>query len=520
MKERLWIAFGLLMGVSFAVQVAMPVDLDEEPETTYETAPRGHAALYELLARFDGVHGRWLSGLSMPAVEDTVWWIAAQGLCEVYVQADGEEQAERTGRDRPFRSTVEEWIEAGGTAIVWLSHPPLDPRNDPDDGPGGGERSDRIEVRRSDPNRADRSRVLVGAASARVAPDAEPEPEPPPRDEQGPDAPPGDPPEEAEAIREDWQKSLDETRRQMREGQPRSCRGIAGFDLPPRRLEGLEFGELPIEIADPPTVFSIARAASETEDFEGPRARILPGATLAFFDGDSQRMEGWRPLWVEGSDLSPFAIERTIGEGHLVVVADARVLTNGRLDRGDSAPFVFDWVADWGRPWIDEHHHGIVPESGTFRYLATSPAAAACVGLLALGVLFVWRGHAYPKRAVEEIDPSAPTLETFVDSLADLYAKTGDHARAFERYRALSFDRIRRALGLSPGTPAETILAILRTRAVHRPEIEHQGLRDLLMTDLHIENATQFERSAHRLDRLVESLRSESHPARPRANAT
>ncbi len=58
-----------------------------------------------------------------------------------------------------------------------------------------------------------------------------------------------------------------------------------------------------------------------------------------------------------------------------------------RPKRVDSAPFVFDWVRDYGQPWIDEHAHGVVPEAGTFRYLAHSPAAAAGLGLLVLGVL-------------------------------------------------------------------------------------------------------------------------------------
>ena len=89
----------------------------------------------------------------------------------------------------------------------------------------------------------------------------------------------------------------------------------------------------------------------------------------------------------------------------------------------------------------------------------------------------------------------APTLAAFVDSLANLYARTGDHARAFERYRELSLERIRRALGLPPGTPPETVLATLRVRAENRPSLRERGVRDLLMKNLRIESAAELERA-------------------------
>ena len=72
--------------------------------------------------------------------------------------------------------------------------------------------------------------------------------------------------------------------------------------------------------------------------------------------------------------------------------------------------------------------------------------------------------HAWPKRRVDELDPDSPTLAAFVESLASLYARTRDHARVFERYRALSLERVRRTIGLSPGTAAEIVLASLRAR--------------------------------------------------------
>jgi hypothetical protein len=278
----------------------------------------------------------------------------------------------------------------------------------------------------------------------------------------------------------------------------------------------------PIDGRFTPIVFSIGRATERREDFDYGATRVLPGPTLAFFSRDNSATDtdtdvdagsptasnnGWRPLWVESDDLTPLALERRIGEGRLVVIADARVLSNGRLARVDSAPFVFDWVRDFGPPWIDEHAHGVVPEAGTFRYLVHSPAWATGLGLLVLGVFVIWRGNAWPTRIVEEFDPDAPTLAAYVDSVARLYSGTRDHARVFERYRAVCLDRIRRALGLAPGTGVEMILASLRTRARNWPELRDSGLGQLLTKKFPISDADDLARNAARLDDLVRVLR-------------
>jgi hypothetical protein len=509
MRERLWLLFGLLLGVAFAVQVAMPVDLSESPETSFETAPRGHAALFELLTRYESVRGRWLSGLSMPAVEDTVWWIAAPGVCDTRVELDVDERAEPTGRDVLFRWTVEPWIEAGGTAVVWLSHPPVDSQDESESEQGGAEIETR-EVAYRRPS-VESSRPPKDGRRSDGSPDSVSDGEGDPNSgDKGSEVAER---EDAESTREQWHDTIEDTRRQLRDGEPRRCLGIVGYPLPPRYLAGLEGGELPADADYAATAFSVGRWVESRKDFDYSEARTLPGATLGFFGRDSERLAGWQPLWIEADDFAPLALERRVGKGRLIVVADARVLTNARLGQIDSAPFVFDWVEEWGAPWIDEHRHGVVPESGAFRYIASSPAAAACVGLIALGALFVWRGHALPKRRVEEADPEAPTLAAFVDSLANLYARTGDHARAFERYRELSLERIRRALGLPPGTPPETVLATLRVRAENRPSLRERGVRDLLMKNLRIESAAELERAAGRLDALVQVLRDENGPA-------
>ncbi len=499
MQQRLWFAFAIVMGASFAIRASWPVDLSERPETTFDTAPRGHAGVFALLDRFDATRGRWLSGLTMPSVDETIWWITPGGACERSVKevsVGSEDDPKKEGRlalRSPFEISVRPWIEAGGTAVVWLSHPPLDGSDispetaPPADVAGERERGETLPM--EDPERTD-------------------------------------PP----ALRDDWEQSLARARKEIREGEPLRCRVIAGYSLPPRRLAGLEGGAPPVEGRYSPVVFSIGRASAGRDDFDYDATRVLPGPTLAFFSPSgtstgtmtgtiADTLGGWRPLWVEADDFTPLALEREVGEGRLVVIADARILSNGRLARVDSAPFVFDWVRDYGPPWIDEHAHGVVPEAGTLRYLAHSPAWAAGLGLLILSVLVVWRGHAWPTRVVDEFDPDAPTLVAFVDSVARLYSGSRDHAQVFERYRAICLDRIRRALGFAPGTGVEIILASLRSRARNWPELRDSGLGHLLTKQLPIPGADDLARNAARLDDLVRVLRDGGKSGRDRRSA-
>jgi len=487
-QQRLWLGFAIVLGVSLGIQVFRPLDLGERPETTFDTAPRGHAGVFALLERFDGTRGRWVSGLTMPPVDETIWWITPGGACERIAtpdsaRADAEADTEDEGPTElvsPFEISVRPWIEAGGTAVVWLAHLPLEPSPD-----------------RSESSILDLPRP-AGEQGAE-------------RDEARPEE--GEAEKGALAWRQEWQEGLEKTRQEVGEGVAGHCLAIAGFRLPPRRLAGLEWGALPIDGRVTPTAFSIGRATERREDFDYDATRELPGPTLAFFDFDATRepatasamdgRKGWRPLWVEADDFTPLALERIVGRGRLVVIADSRILSNGRLARLDSAPFVFDWIRDYGPSWIDEHAHGVVPEAGTFRYLARSPAWATGLGLLILGLLVVWRGNAWPTRVVEEFDPDAPTLAAYVDSVARLYSGTRDHARVFERYRAVCLDRIRRALGLAPGTGVEIILAILRTRAQNWPELRDSGLGHLLTKEFPISGAEDLARNAARLDDLV-----------------
>src|SRR5262249_36623472 len=71
--------------------------------------------------------------------------------------------------------------------------------------------------------------------------------------------------------------------------------------------------------------------------------------------------------------------------------------------------------------------------------------------------LVAWRGGLVPPRTVDQDAPPAPTLETFVTSLATLYAGSHDYERLLARYRDATARRLRRHFGLPAEVPLDTV---------------------------------------------------------------
>jgi len=231
-----------------------------------------------------------------------------------------------------------------------------------------------------------------------------------------------------------------------------------------------------------------------------PRRRTLPLPERRGFDAGTLDAAVWRTVArIEGK---PFVLERVLGAGRLVLVADARFLTNRWLDRAEAAPFALDLVRAYGVPWIDERAHGFVASRGALRYLAGSPALPFFLGLVLLGAALAWGGATLPARRVRELDPSAPTLETFVRSLAGLYAATHDHLRVLDRYRELTARRLRRHFGLPPDAPLESLAA----RLARRRAVGATGLA-LLVDGAAPRDGAALERAVAQLDRLANEAR-------------
>lgn len=160
----------------------------------------------------------------------------------------------------------------------------------------------------------------------------------------------------------------------------------------------------------------------------------------------------------------PFAAERAVGPGRLILVADSAFLENRTLDRADAAPLAGDFVRRYGAPLLDERQHGLRLPDGALRYLLASPARWVFLGLAVLGLLIFWWGGALQVAPPPAPETPAPSLAAFVGSLARLYRRSGDIGSVADRYRRLTLARVRRHFGLRPEADPDAILARLENR--------------------------------------------------------
>ncbi len=196
------------------------------------------------------------------------------------------------------------------------------------------------------------------------------------------------------------------------------------------------------------------------------------------------------------------AIEAPVGEGHLVLVADAFFLRNQWLDRDDAALLALDWVRAYGVPILDEREHGLRDMPSTSAYLVHSPALPVFAGLAATGLLFAWAGASLPRRRVGESGPAPPTLATYVDSLARLYARTGDHAEVYERYRLFALAELRRALALAHDAPAGRVLNALEAHVGSA-----SGDLSALRGDASVQGRADLDAACASIDHLLARVR-------------
>lgn len=268
---------------------------------------------------------------------------------------------------------------------------------------------------------------------------------------------------------------------------PDPCAAIAGFALPARAARSPADGKW---AEDDPTA-EIAGGGGDMRSIEGAvvsRPRLLAPPDLATFaDGGD-----WTVIATAAE--RPFALERTVGAGRLVVLADAGFLSNSWLDRADAAPLAMDLVRAFGPPLLDEHEHGH-GKAGALEKLTASPAAGVFAGLLLLGAAFAWWGAALPPRTAAGAEAPAPTLADYVDSLAVLYARSGDHAAAAVQYRDFTLAQLRRRLSLPADTPAAAVAARLERHG----RLAAEDL-DLLRREPRVASAAELRQTAEALD--------------------
>lgn len=301
------------------------------------------------------------------------------------------------------------------------------------------------------------------------------------------------------------------------------CPALAGFELPARsvRRVPVDYGtgepnEDPGEGVDGPGLaqrwwrgeldrLPLAKdyPIQRVDGAALPRSRALPMRPLHHFDASNTEISGLGFSVVARLSEEPFLLERRVGQGRLVVVADAGFLLNRWLDLGDAAPLALDLVRAYGTPLFEERIHGHSHAPGAIAYLAASPARPVFLGLAALGLLIWAHGSALPLRGVREHDPAAPALEPFVDALAALYAGSGDHGQLAERYREVSLARIRRHFSL----PSDVSDARILSRLAQERRLDREELAQLAPgTAAPVTSAKELRAATARLDALVEEV--------------
>jgi len=194
-------------------------------------------------------------------------------------------------------------------------------------------------------------------------------------------------------------------------------------------------------------------------------------------------------------DGEPFALQRSVRSGRLVVVADSAFLENRTLDRADAAPLAGDFARRYGAPLLDECMHGLRLPTGPLRYLMVSPARWSLLGLIGLSLLYLWWGSARQVARPPPPDTPAPSLAAFVATLARIYGRSGDVSRVADRYRALTLARVRRHQGLGPDTDPDAVLARLESRQALPADT-----RSLLVGPVAVRDSRALRKVVRRLD--------------------
>jgi hypothetical protein len=147
------------------------------------------------------------------------------------------------------------------------------------------------------------------------------------------------------------------------------------------------------------------------------------------------------------ADNTPFALERKLGRGRLIAIADHRFLSNVNLGNADNSLLFMDLIRRFDAPAFDEHCHGMIGDVSLVRVVATSRAMLPlCAGVI-LAVAWIFAQRSWPRRMLGG-DPEGPqpSLVSFVESLGVLYSRASDPPAAFRAYRSGFLRRLRRQM--------------------------------------------------------------------------
>jgi hypothetical protein len=161
----------------------------------------------------------------------------------------------------------------------------------------------------------------------------------------------------------------------------------------------------------------LAMATNPATDSEGSvravRAPVAPEALPRELEWKDSfvfvpdRDAGWHTVFTRGGE--PVILERTIGRGTIVLVADATGLTNGALAERRETRLLAWLVGDRRQIYIDETHLGLDDRPGIAALARRYGLTSAFVLTVVAAALFVWRRWAL--FVATPSDSATPILE-------------------------------------------------------------------------------------------------------------
>ncbi len=228
------------------------------------------------------------------------------------------------------------------------------------------------------------------------------------------------------------------------------------------------------------------------DEAELPLARDV--ATVLFDTLNDVTERGQGPFDTDSEDEALFAdtvgvriVSRRMGDGHVIVLADASFLANVRFGKEDNCVLGANLVeyvlaqARGARVAFDEYHFGFGKRETGWSLLGTalmrtSPGWAVLC-LTGAGVLFlVYKGRRFGTRYAPTRVRRRTKLE-YVHSVGATYQAAGAHGLALRMIYQWFRREAAWSVGLPPSASVETLAAQLARRTLHGPDRYEKILR-------------------------------------------
>ncbi len=120
-----------------------------------------------------------------------------------------------------------------------------------------------------------------------------------------------------------------------------------------------------------------------------PAPELSPGIPLTSRYHFKEYGKGWRPVYCYGERA--VVLERRVGNGSIVLLAESYLLSNEALRKDRCAGFLA-WLQGAGRTALfDESHLGVSDEPGVMALVKKHRLVPFLMALLALAALYVWK---------------------------------------------------------------------------------------------------------------------------------